>query len=297
MKRHLPALIALSFITLPLIADSGTDAYKNGDYATALKEWQSAADDGVEEAEYNLGLLYARGLGVLQDFAKAAQYYREAAEQGNVDAEYNLAVLYSQGKGVPKDTNEAIKLFRQAADASDVNAAHSLGDLYYDNKQYEDAREWYEIAAEGGVADAEFGIGLMYDLGQGLPVDYDRALKYYQQAAEQGSASALVNMAVLYYNGQGVPVDREIAHRYFLIASRMGEERAKNLIKLTTEKLKPEDIEKAEQESEVWIAAHPAKYEPAPEPMNVFPPKSRKKKHAKSVAITTTSSFETPRTD
>jgi hypothetical protein len=295
MRRHWRTLILLSSISLPLFGDSGSIAYKNGDYATALKEWQTSADNGVEEAQYNLGLLYSRGFGVGQDYAKAAEYYRKAAEQGNVNAEYNLAVLYSSGQGVSKNPDEAEKWFRKAADAGDVNAAHGLGDLYYDNKKYDEARQWYQIAADAGVADAEFGLGLMYDLGQGFPQDHARALQYYQQAAEQGSASALTNMAVLYYNGEGVPANREIAHRYFVIASRMGEERAKNLIQMTAEKLKANQIAQAEAEATQWMQAHPAKFEPAPVPMRAAP--SKRGKPASSVSIRTTSSSGTPQTD
>ena len=284
----------LSFISLPLFADSGADAYKNGDYAAALREWQPSADNGIQEAQYNVGLLYSQGYGVGQDYARAAEYYRKAAEQGNVDAEYNLAVLYSRGQGVTKNSDEAEKWFRKAADGGDVNAAHGLGDLFYDNKKYEDARKWYQIAADSGVADAEFGLGLMYDLGQGFAQDRARALQYYQQAAVQGSASALTNMAILYYNGEGVPVNREIAHRYFVIASRMGDDRAKNLIQMTANKLKPNQIAQAEAEATKWMQEHPAKSEPAPVPMRVAP---KREKAGGAVSLTTTSSSGIRRTD
>ena len=36
----------------------GMEAYKNGDYATALKEWKPLAEAGDTDAQYNLGIMY-----------------------------------------------------------------------------------------------------------------------------------------------------------------------------------------------------------------------------------------------
>ena len=61
----------------------GLDAYKSGDYATALREWSLLAEQGYSGAQYNLGKMYKDGLGVPEDYAEAARWYRLAAEQGD----------------------------------------------------------------------------------------------------------------------------------------------------------------------------------------------------------------------
>jgi TPR repeat protein len=61
------------------------------------------AEKGNAEAQYNLGVMYAKGEGVPQDYAGAVKWYRLAAEQGYAEAQYNLGVMYGQGRGVPKD--------------------------------------------------------------------------------------------------------------------------------------------------------------------------------------------------
>jgi TPR repeat protein len=270
VRRHLPVLLLLLLVSTVLRADfeAGLNAYNAGDYATALKEWQPLADQGAPHAQYNLGLMYARGQGVRQDFSKAADYYRKSAEQGIVEAEYNLGVLYSNGEGVPKDESEASKWFLKAAQQGDLNAANSLGNIYDEGpgafQNFAEAEKWYRKAAEAGVANAQFNLGVMYDIGQGVKQDFTEALKWYQKAAEQGSPEALCNIAILYYNGEGVPVDRVQAHRYFLIAKELGEPRAANLIKLTTEKLNKKQIAEAVEQADAWRQAHPAK--PATEP-------------------------------
>ena len=81
----------------------GVEAYNKGDYATALKEWTPLADQGHAKAQYNLGVAYANGEGVLQDYKTAVKWYILSAEQGYAKAQYNLGVMYALGQGVIED--------------------------------------------------------------------------------------------------------------------------------------------------------------------------------------------------
>jgi uncharacterized protein len=67
-------------------ADEAMQAYDRGDYATALRAWLPRAQQGIVEAQYNLGLLYAQGQGVPQDDGQAIQWFRRAADQGYAPA-------------------------------------------------------------------------------------------------------------------------------------------------------------------------------------------------------------------
>src|SRR6266568_4148392 len=97
------------------VIQEGVSAYRRGDYATALQEWSPLAQQGNTAAQYNLGLLYEYGYGVLQDYQQAAQWFRRAAEQGNPWAQYNLGSMYEYGKGVPKDDIQAHMWYNLAA--------------------------------------------------------------------------------------------------------------------------------------------------------------------------------------
>ncbi len=44
--------------------------------------------------------MYENGRGVAQDYAEAARWYRKAAEQGDAGAQHNLGLLYAKGVGV-----------------------------------------------------------------------------------------------------------------------------------------------------------------------------------------------------
>jgi TPR repeat protein len=65
------------------------------DYAEAVAWYRKAADKGLATAQYNLGVAYANGDGVLQDDAEAARWYRLAADQGYPAAQLNLGLAYA----------------------------------------------------------------------------------------------------------------------------------------------------------------------------------------------------------
>jgi len=88
--------------------DEGMAAYDRGDYETALAIWQRLADAGNPVAQFNVGNLYLKGLGVPRDPERAARYYEQAAAQGHGVAQYNLAVMYASGTGVARDYQQAM---------------------------------------------------------------------------------------------------------------------------------------------------------------------------------------------
>ncbi|MFN7571262.1 MAG: tetratricopeptide repeat protein [Betaproteobacteria bacterium] len=70
-------------------------------------------------------------------------------------------------------------------------------------------------AAQKGDAPAQFKLGEMYDLGQGVPQDYAQAVKWYRAAAEQGLAAAQFALAEMLKNGDGVAKNLAEAVRWY----------------------------------------------------------------------------------
>ena len=91
-------------------------------------------------------------------------------------------------------------------------------------QDYQEAVKWYRLAAEQGVAKAQYNLGWMYMNGRGVPQDYQEAVKWYRLAAELGHAKAQTNLGVMYENGNGVPQDYVIAHMWFNVGSANGNE-------------------------------------------------------------------------
>ena len=94
-------VLLLSPIAASADTAAGVAAFKNKDYATAYREWKTAADTGVPEAEFDLGLLYSQGLGVRRDLTEATRWYRKAAEQGNAMAQYTLGACTTMARVSP----------------------------------------------------------------------------------------------------------------------------------------------------------------------------------------------------
>jgi TPR repeat protein len=235
---------------------TGLDAFNRGDFTAALKEWQPIAEAGDPNAQYNLGLLYARGQGVPRDYGKAAEWYRKAADSGVAAAEYNLGVMYANGQGVERNQSEASRWFSKAAEQGVTAAQINLGRIYDEgegaSRNPAEAEKLYRQAAAQGVADAAFNLGVMYDLGQGVPRSYDEALKWYRQAADAGYAAALTNIAILYYNGQGVKRDLAECYAWLARAQKMGDPRAGDVLAWTQKNMKPADIKKGRALVDRW---------------------------------------------
>ena len=53
------------------------------DYVEAVKWFRLAADQGLDCAQYNLGIMYANGHGVPQDFVSAHMWLNLSAAQGD----------------------------------------------------------------------------------------------------------------------------------------------------------------------------------------------------------------------
>ena len=54
-----------------------------------------------------------------------------------------------------------------------------------------EAVRWYRMAAEQGLAPAQFILGLMYANGEGVPQNYVRAYAWFNLAAAQGYEGAV----------------------------------------------------------------------------------------------------------
>ena len=118
--------IALSFGIVTLSsADyaTGLNAYKKGDYKTALMEWQPLAEKGLSEAQYNLAGMFAKGYGVVVDDERAVYWYKKSAEQGYPKAQHNLALMYLMGTGA--------------------------------TQSYEKAKHWLQLSYENGIEESE----------------------------------------------------------------------------------------------------------------------------------------------
>ena len=72
MRVNRKNILSLALLSLHLAATSGSAdfaggvaAYKQNDFKAALKEFKSLAQQGDDRAQFSLGIMYAKGQGVV----------------------------------------------------------------------------------------------------------------------------------------------------------------------------------------------------------------------------------------
>ena len=133
--------------------------------AEKFEQTMTKAEAGDSTAQYNLGVMYADGVGVQRGPAEARKWYRKAAGQGNAKAQYNLCNMYVYGNGGPKDNEEAFK--------------------------------WYRKAADQGDAEAQLKLSLMYSQDMGVPIDLVQAHVWAALADKNGAWGASASLLMI----------------------------------------------------------------------------------------------------
>lgn len=104
------ALIATVALSMAQAQDynDGLIAASAGDYNTAVMKWKPLAEKNNPMAQFNLALMYHRGLGVGMDEKKAVSLYKQSANNGYKLAQEFLAAAYYEGWfGLPRDQQKA----------------------------------------------------------------------------------------------------------------------------------------------------------------------------------------------
>lgn len=135
-----------------------------------------------EEFEAGLAALKER------DYDVAHTTFLVLAAQGDAEAQYQLASLYHRGLGSDTDPWN-----RRGGAASD-----SLGQ----GADLTAAARWYEEAARQGHAGAQYALGNMRLMGEGVEQDDGEAARWHEKAAAQGHAAARLNLAKLQQIGR-----------------------------------------------------------------------------------------------
>ena len=89
--------------------------------ATAPKELV-LAEKGDATAQLSLGIKYKHS----GNDREAVKWFRKAAKQGNAAAQYNLGWMYAKGIGVVKDKREAVKWYLEAAEQGRTTLLSSI---------------------------------------------------------------------------------------------------------------------------------------------------------------------------
>ena len=171
-----------------------------------------------------------------------------AGEGFEVDA--GEAVRVSKGQGVETNHEEAAKWYGLAADQGVAAAQFTLGLLFARGiglpLDAGESAKWFGRAARQGDADAQFALALAYSQGTGLAQDSARAIWWFRQAAIQDKAVAQATLGLMYELGRGVEQSNLCAYAWFKVAGNRGSIRAREKRDALRESMTPEQLEAAE---------------------------------------------------
>ncbi|MDP0498891.1 MAG: tetratricopeptide repeat protein [Verrucomicrobiota bacterium JB022] len=156
---------------------------------------------------------------------------RELADAGSAIAQNRVGEIYYHGLGdVLPEPKRAFDWFVRAADQDFGDAQYNLGVMYQMGDGVEQnaktAVYWYQRAAEQDQANALNNLGYAYSAGFGVEKDEAKAVEYYEKAAKLGHSTSLFNLAYRYENGQGVQRDVKRAMKLYREAADKGHEGA-----------------------------------------------------------------------
>jgi len=145
-------------------------------------------------------------------------------------ARYRIGFHLLMGRGVKADVLQGVALYTRAAEAGLADAQYGLALLYdegrivpQDNRK---ALVWYDKAAHQGHVRAQTNVGSMYQLGRGVPPSPALAADWYLRAARNGSHTAQWNLGILYLGGHGLEPDARLALFWLRAGALNGEPRA-----------------------------------------------------------------------
>lgn len=158
-------------------------------HAEELERLMPLAANGDIPAQLRVGAIQRDGLDGTVDGPAAFYWFERAARQGSVSAQYALGDMFERGLGIRRDYVRAAEWFRMAGGLGHhVEAQYAMGDLYFFGRgvahNYDDALRWYQRAARQGQPAAQYVLGAMYERGWGVKRDAIKAYVWYKRAAK-----------------------------------------------------------------------------------------------------------------
>ena len=147
---------------------------------------------------------------------EAVQQVKKRVEIGDAEAMHNLGGIFSEGMyGMRQDMNKALELFHRAGELGHTDSYNGIG-VAYDlgngvERDEDKAKHYYELAAMGGDMEARHNLGV-FELHGG---NYDRALKHFILASIGGMKASLSGIQEMFKNGDATKEDYTQALRAY----------------------------------------------------------------------------------
>ncbi len=214
-------------------------------YEKALKgllQIESKAKKIKPYLQYQIGMMYLKGLGTPIDNKKAVEYFEKSAELGNQYAKRLLAFEYISGKNFTQNIEKGIPLLTEFADSGKAFACYKLGNLYLKGKVVKrdlDKAERYLLSAENNEY-TQYALGALYL--QKEKYDIQKAVSYLEKSADKNMWSSYQLGRLYLFGTDGLEKDQEKAMHFLNQSAEQGNEYAQYIID-NTEKFESEMLD------------------------------------------------------
>ncbi|KAI8884622.1 HCP-like protein [Backusella circina FSU 941] len=233
---------ARALYRLGIVHDEGKGTEKN--LTIALDCYRKAADSGNVEAKYRLACIYLAGYSIPQDIIKAYFLFSEAANMGH--SKSRRALMFSDDtkaanlrnrrftpdREIVRTEEDQIGMLETMAGQGLVAVQYQLGKLYQ-NKNNPAAIKWLTLAAQNGISDACYRLGVLYEEGTYNQQNYEMAMELYERASIGEHEDAIYRLAKMHQLGKGTPINYTKAYDLYLLASEMGHNLASKALDIT----------------------------------------------------------------
>ena len=249
---YLPAApeIKLPSIDIPFWTDDlkkARRAYNKGDFSRALKFFRRESEDGNVVADWYLGHMYRLGQGVPRDASVAYSYYGRVAEKHDPDEEDMKRVRIVVDSQIRQADYRRIGIPSAGIEANPASAA----------------RTYLRIASTYGHPAAQFALGEMNMIGEGVAKNPQQGLKWLTAAARKRHAGAQAMLGDLYWSGRNVQKSETRGLMWYVLAMETAKpeedvhiiNRYNELMSIAEESTRLE----AEARARVWSEQFPAR--------------------------------------
>ncbi|KAI8886565.1 HCP-like protein [Backusella circina FSU 941] len=228
----------------------------------AVNYLKLASIQGDPNAQYQLACIRLKESKEKEDYCDAYKLFQTSAERGNSDAKslFDLQLKFP----VAVNSDQFVKMLMNCSQYDFGTVHHQLGHLYeYGSsiigsnliqQSYPDAIKYYQKAANSGITQSMYQLGLLYEKGKGVPVDLVYAKKLYEKASQSDHADSSYRLARLHYNEMVYGTSLSKAFDYYTCAANGGNIFAEEILNLEVEN-NSHDLSNFERKLEMYKEA------------------------------------------
>ncbi len=166
----------------------------------------------------------------------------EASSPASLHEAWMKAVAEERDQDARNLSAQYVHALTQQANRGNTDAMVELGKFFSAGspaypRNLEEARSWFEKAAQLGHADSQYHLAFMYQHGQGGEKDEAKAMQWFFESrknmevrASQGDAEGAFWVGMMYFKGEGTQEDKKLAFDWMIKAADMGSKVAPSLL-------------------------------------------------------------------